>query len=55
MSYEILVRLSDDEAGFIYTVRRGATLIEAALVHPTGPPRYAVPHNEYYDDLMAMD
>ena len=56
MSDEIFIRLLDDETGFSYSVRRGANLIECAVVHPTGPPRYELPmHDDYYNGSMAMD
>ena len=56
MSDEIFIRLLDDEIGFGYSVRRGANLIESAVVHPTGPPRYEEPlFGDYYNGSMAMD
>ena len=56
MSDEIFIRLLDDEIGFRYSVRRGAKLIESAVVHPTGSPSYgATLYDDYYNGSMAMD
>jgi hypothetical protein len=54
MEYEISIKLLHDEAGFIYSVRRGGELIDAAVVHPTGRPVFA-PLDEYYGGSMAVD
>ena len=55
MSYEISIRLSEDESGFVYTVRRGGEVIESAVVRPTGLPRFETPLEDYYGGTMAMD
>jgi len=65
MNDEILIRLSEDGLGFIYSVRRGVDLIESAvvvpdLVHsavvcPTGLPRSEAALDEYYGGSEAMD
>ena len=54
MNDKILIRLSEDEFRFIYSVLRGSELIESAVVDPTGPP-FTVPLNEYFGGSIAMD
>ena len=66
MNHEkILIRLSEDGFGFIYSVRRGAELIESAVVcpdliesvvvGPRGPQRSEAPLDKYYGGSEATD
>jgi len=65
MNHEILIRLSEEGFGFIYSVRQGADLIESAVVgpdlvesvvvRPTGPQRSEPPLDEYYGGSEATD
>ena len=65
MKDEILIRLSDDGLGFIYSVRCGVDLIESGVVAPDliestvaylAGPRCSEAHlDEYYGGSEAMD
>ena len=55
MNDEILIRLSEDGFGFIYSVRRGVDLIESAVVDHTGPQRSEEPLDGYYGGSEVMD
>ena len=54
MNHQMFTRLSDDGSGFIYSVRRGAEVIESAIFDfsPLCPEE---PYDEYYGGSLAMD
>jgi hypothetical protein len=52
MNDEILIRLSEGEFSFIYSVLRRSELIESAIVNPIGPPVTVSPA-EYYGGSEA--
>ncbi len=53
MKDEILIKLSADVIGFIYSVRRGAEVMESGAVVIT--PCAGVPIEKYYGDSIATD
>jgi len=55
MNHEILIRLSSDGFSFIYSVLRGAELIEAATVSSSDPLSTEYPVDEYYGGSEVMD
>ncbi len=54
MNEQIYIRLSDIDSSFIYSVRRGAEVIEAAVVDATNPCAEQ-PFGGYYGGSIAMD
>lgn len=55
MNQQIFIRLTDDGSGFIYSVRRGAEVIDSAIFDFTDPSCPEERYDEYYGGSLTMD